>query len=103
MGRTGRAGLTGAAHTLVTVNDKEFAGHLVRNLESSGQVTGPNMYFANAYCIRYFCGKLSRLFAGCEQGAVWAGDAEQLVQEQQVQGRQGEGEYWALIGRHVQY
>ena len=49
MGRTGRAGLTGAAHTLVTVNDKEFAGHLVRNLESSGQVTGPNIYFANAY------------------------------------------------------
>ena len=50
MGRTGRAGLTGAAHTLVTVNDKEFAGHLVRNLESSGQVTR-NIYFANAYSI----------------------------------------------------
>ena len=45
MGRTGRAGLTGAAHTLVTVNDKEFAGHLVRNLESSGQVTRRNILF----------------------------------------------------------
>lgn len=37
VGRTGRADSTGNAYTLVTVNDKEFAGHLVRNLESSGQ------------------------------------------------------------------
>ena len=37
VGRTGRAGLKGTAHTLVTVNDKEFAGHLVRNLESSSE------------------------------------------------------------------
>merc|ERR1719410_199203 len=44
VGRTGRAGLTGAAHTLVTVNDKEFAGHLVRNLESSGQAVSKDLY-----------------------------------------------------------
>ena len=30
VGRTGRAGVKGEAHTLVTANDKEFAGHLVR-------------------------------------------------------------------------
>ena len=44
VGRTGRAGLKGAAHTLVTVNDKEFAGHLVRNLESSGQSVSKELY-----------------------------------------------------------
>ena len=47
VGRTGRAGLKGTAHTLVTVNDKEFAGHLVRNLESSSEletVRGPQSY-----------------------------------------------------------
>jgi len=37
VGRTGRAGVKGEAHTLVTANDKEFAGHLVRNLEASNQ------------------------------------------------------------------
>ncbi len=30
VGRTGRAGLKGEAYTLVTSNDKEFAGHIVR-------------------------------------------------------------------------
>ena len=55
MGRTGRAGLTGAAHTLVTVNDKEFAGHLVRNLESSGQVTRKNILFLQMHII-FFAG-----------------------------------------------
>ena len=44
VGRTGRAGLTGAAHTLVTVNDKEFAGHLVRNLESAGGEVTKDLY-----------------------------------------------------------
>lgn len=37
IGRTGRAGVSGVAHTLVTDKDKEFAGHLVRNLELSNQ------------------------------------------------------------------
>jgi len=37
IGRTGRAGVRGTAYTLVTENDKEFAGHIVRNLESSNQ------------------------------------------------------------------
>lgn len=34
-------GHQGTAHTLITENDKEFAGHLVKNLESVGQ-TVPN-------------------------------------------------------------
>ena len=38
IGRTGRAGQQGIAYTLVTERDKEFAGHLVRNLEGANQV-----------------------------------------------------------------
>ena len=38
IGRTGRAGERGYAFTLVTDKDKEFAGHLVRNLESVNQL-----------------------------------------------------------------
>lgn len=37
IGRTGRAGERGDAFTLVVPKDKEFAGHLVRNLESVNQ------------------------------------------------------------------
>ena len=37
IGRTGRAGEHGVAYTLVTEKDKEFCGHLVRNLESANQ------------------------------------------------------------------
>jgi len=37
IGRTGRAGEKGTAYTLVTSKDKEFAGHLVRNLEGANQ------------------------------------------------------------------
>ncbi|XP_012540586.1 ATP-dependent RNA helicase DDX42 [Monomorium pharaonis] len=37
IGRTGRAGEKGTAFTLVTEKDKEFAGHLVRNLEGANQ------------------------------------------------------------------
>lgn len=37
VGRTGRAGEKGTAYTLVTEKDKEFAGHLVRNLEGANQ------------------------------------------------------------------
>ena len=37
IGRTGRAGEKGMAYTLVTPGDKEFAGHLVRNLEGANQ------------------------------------------------------------------
>lgn len=37
VGRTGRAGEKGTAHTLVSEKDKEFAGHLVRNLEGANQ------------------------------------------------------------------
>lgn len=37
IGRTGRAGEKGNAFTLVSEKDKEFAGHLVRNLEGADQ------------------------------------------------------------------
>ena len=37
LGRTGRAGESGLAYTLMTPKDKEFAPHLVRNLESADQ------------------------------------------------------------------
>lgn len=37
VGRTGRAGEQGVAYTLATEKDKEFCGHLVRNLESANQ------------------------------------------------------------------
>ncbi|XP_065203685.1 ATP-dependent RNA helicase DDX42 [Planococcus citri] len=37
IGRTGRAGEKGTAYTLITEKDKDFAGHLVRNLESVNQ------------------------------------------------------------------
>lgn len=37
VGRTGRAGEKGTAYTLVSDKDKEFVGHLVRNLEGANQ------------------------------------------------------------------
>ena len=37
VGRTGRAGTKGHAYTLISSKDKEFAGHLVRNLEGANQ------------------------------------------------------------------
>ncbi|XP_064647593.1 ATP-dependent RNA helicase DDX42-like [Lineus longissimus] len=37
IGRTGRAGEKGTAYTLITGKDKDFAGHLVRNLEAADQ------------------------------------------------------------------
>ncbi|KAK3713732.1 hypothetical protein QZH41_008859, partial [Actinostola sp. cb2023] len=38
IGRTGRAGMKGVAHTLLTATDQHFAGDLVRNLEIANQV-----------------------------------------------------------------
>lgn len=38
VGRTGRAGSKGDAYTLLTDRDKEFAAHLVKNLDSSNQI-----------------------------------------------------------------
>ncbi|KAJ8971012.1 hypothetical protein NQ314_000930, partial [Rhamnusium bicolor] len=37
IGRTGRAGTQGTAYTLLTPRDKEFAGHIVKNLEAAHQ------------------------------------------------------------------
>jgi len=43
IGRTGRAGVKGTAYTLVTEKEKEFAGHIVRNLESANQDVPQNL------------------------------------------------------------
>lgn len=43
VGRTGRAGSKGDAYTLLTEKDKEFAGHLVKNLETSHQEVGEDL------------------------------------------------------------
>jgi ATP-dependent RNA helicase DDX42 len=44
VGRTGRAGEKGTAHTLITQKEDRFAGQLVRHLEStSGQVVPPEL------------------------------------------------------------
>jgi ATP-dependent RNA helicase DDX42 len=43
IGRTGRAGNKGTAYTLITGKDKEFAGHLVRNLEAVNQFVPPEL------------------------------------------------------------
>ncbi|CAG5135669.1 unnamed protein product, partial [Candidula unifasciata] len=43
IGRTGRAGTKGHAYTLVTEKDKEFAPHLVRNLEGANQHVPPSL------------------------------------------------------------
>lgn len=37
IGRTGRAGQQGTAYTLITPKDKEFVGHIVKNLEAAHQ------------------------------------------------------------------
>lgn len=70
VGRTGRAGVPGTAHTLVTVNDKEFAGHLVRNLESGGQNVTKELYDL-AMQSSWF--KNSRFKSGRGKGAGGAG------------------------------
>lgn len=43
VGRTGRAGLKGDAYTLITDKEKDFAGFLVKNLESSKQEVGDDL------------------------------------------------------------
>ena len=43
VGRTGRAGIKGNAYTLVTEKDKEFVGHIVRNLEAANQIVPPEL------------------------------------------------------------
>ena len=43
IGRTGRAGEKGTAYTLITNKDKDFAGHLVRNLEGANQYVPPEL------------------------------------------------------------
>ena len=60
-----RAGVQGTAHTLVTENDLEFAGHIVRSLESANQEVPKELmdlalkssWFSNS---RYVC-QLSKI------------------------------------------
>jgi len=70
IGRTGRAGdKSGIAYTLVTEKDKEFAGHLVRNLEGANQSVSEDLmklamqsnWFRKS---RYKQGKAKRLNIG---------------------------------------
>ena len=67
--RTSRV-VSGNAHTLVTVNDKEYAGHLVRNLESTGQSVSKELYDL-AMQSSWF--KNSRFKSGRGKGAGGAG------------------------------
>lgn len=43
IGRTGRAGTKGDAYTLLTDKDQHFAGHLVKNLQTSNQKVDDNL------------------------------------------------------------
>lgn len=61
IGRTGRAGEHGVAITLVSEKDKEFVGHLVRNLESANQ-TVPDELMALAMQSQWF--RKSRFHGG---------------------------------------
>jgi len=70
VGRTGRAGMKGDAYTLVTQNDKEFAGHLVRNLEAANQEV-PKDLMELAMQSSWF--KNSRFQKGRGKGAGGAG------------------------------
>lgn len=71
IGRTGRAGEKGTAYTLVVEKDKEFCGHLVRNLEGANQEVGtfgiPRIVFIS-----------NDLFTGAGS-VVRIGDAEFMV------------------------
>lgn len=71
IGRTGRAGEKGDAYTLVLDKDKEFAGHLVRNLEGANQEV-PEALMALAMQSAWF--KKSR-FTGGKGKASAAGGA----------------------------
>ena len=107
VGRTGRAGVKGTAYTLVTEKEKEFAGHIVRNLEAANQV---NKFMEDGHivvrrgitqpyqtisvrlvelgmCLKY----LRNPFPGRPQRVDGARDAELLVQEFPLQARPGEG------------
>jgi len=70
VGRTGRAGVKGTAYTLVTENDKEFSGHIVRNLEAANQIV-PRDLMDLAMQSSWF--KNSRFKKGRGKGAGGAG------------------------------
>ena len=52
IGRTGRAGEKGVAHTLITRKEVQFAGELVRNLEGANQYVPPGKI--STFCHLFF-------------------------------------------------
>lgn len=70
IGRTGRAGETGVAYTLVTEKDKEMVGHLVRNLESASQVV-PDQLMSLAMESQWF--RKSRFKSGTGKTSNFSG------------------------------
>lgn len=80
IGRTGRAGESGTAYTLVTDKDKEFAGHLVRNLEGADQPVPADLmdlalkssWFRNS---RFKQTKSKRPVGGCGLGYKGSGSS----------------------------
>ncbi|GAU96447.1 hypothetical protein RvY_07892 [Ramazzottius varieornatus] len=61
IGRTGRAGEAGTAYTLLTEKDKEFAPHLVRNLEGANQHVPEKLMELASQCSWF---KKNRFFTG---------------------------------------
>lgn len=93
IGRTGRAGEKGSAYTLVLDKDKEFAGHLVRNLEGANQEV-PEALMELAMQSMWF--KKSR-FKGGKGKALTAGGAGLGYKERPAFGG-GEGSASAVMG-----
>ncbi|KRZ11219.1 ATP-dependent RNA helicase DDX42 [Trichinella zimbabwensis] len=69
IGRTGRAGEKGFAYTLVTDKDKEFAGHLVKSLESVNQEV-PTALLSLAMQSAWFRKTRSNSVGGKKPGSV---------------------------------
>ena len=85
IGRTGRAGEAGDAFTLVVPKDKEFAGHLVRNLESVNQAVPRELmelamgssWFRNSRC-KGGKGKQLTILGTRERPGLGSGSASSL-------------------------
>lgn len=70
IGRTGRAGHKGFAHTLVTEKDSEFCAHLVKNFETAGQSISPGLLNIALKC-PWFKGQHDKQ----QQGSSFAGSS----------------------------
>jgi len=95
VGRTGRAGEKGTAYTLVTEKDKEFVGHIVRNLEGAGQPVPEDVLELAmkvgtfiVYCINTENSKQLFMFYFCSQSSWF----------RKARFKQGKGKNAALVG-----